>query len=197
MENRSVVKAARTMICDIKHLRRHCIRERIIQNFQNIIGDQLEFTETSTQIKERENQIKDEAAVDDNRILLCDRNTLKPLDSGAVAYVTVLNEIKLIQLSLVLALAGSIQAFSSKIYNIFKNDTDYAGDIKDDVQRQNPFNSLCIVHKPISIQFKSQNKCIETNTSSDKIQSMYSERLSIIVLLIDKVNLDLIPYVNF
>jgi len=40
----------------------------------------LEFTETSTQIKERENQIKDEAAVDDNRILLCDRNTLKPLD---------------------------------------------------------------------------------------------------------------------
>jgi len=32
------------------------------------------------QNKARENKIKDEAVVDDNRKLLCDRNTLKPLD---------------------------------------------------------------------------------------------------------------------
>lgn len=37
----------------------------------------MEFTETSNQIKEHENQIKDETVGDDNRILLYDSNTLK------------------------------------------------------------------------------------------------------------------------
>jgi len=42
--------------------------------------EKLEFAETPTQIKEHKIQVKDEIDVDDNRIVLSDRNTSKPLN---------------------------------------------------------------------------------------------------------------------
>jgi hypothetical protein len=64
-----------------KILCRDIIFEKECTKFENIITNKLEFTETSTQIDENENQVKDKVVVDDNRMVLRDRNTLRPPDT--------------------------------------------------------------------------------------------------------------------